>query len=70
MESCIREVIWNFWTEESLINATQFGFTPLSLSAIQLLKFMKDLTSAVNSKNYTDVAYLDFSIAFNSVPHN
>ena len=70
MESCIREVIWNFWTERSLINASQFGFTPLSSSTIQLLKFMEDLTSAVDSKNWTDVVYLDFSKAFNSVPHN
>ena len=69
MESCIRDCIWDFWAERSLINPSQFGFTPTSSTSHQLLHFLDDLTTAVDDHLWADVVYLDFSKAFNSVPH-
>ena len=69
MESCIREVMWSFWNERDLINPSQFGFTPNSSCTHQLLHYLEDVTTFVDRGLSVDVAYLDFSKAFNSVPH-
>ncbi|NQY00907.1 MAG: hypothetical protein HRT70_07220 [Flavobacteriaceae bacterium] len=69
MESCVRELIWQFWSTKNLISPTQFGFTPRSSCASQLLKFLDDITTSVDNGDCVDVIYLDFSKAFNSVPH-
>ena len=69
MESCLKEVIWTFWSEQNLINCSRFGFVPQSSCASQLLEYLEDVTSAINENQLVDVAYLDFSKAFNTVPH-
>ena len=69
MESCLKEVIWTFWSERNLINCSQFGFVPQSSCTSQLLEYLEDVTSAINENQLVDVAYLYFSKAFNTVPH-
>lgn len=69
MESCIREVMWIFWSERNLINSSQFGFIPNSSCTYQLLQYMDIITHSVDRGLLFDAAYLDFSKAFNSVPH-
>ena len=51
----------------SSISHYQFGFCKNKSSLQQLLLYFDDLCS---SKRQTDCIYLDFSKAFNSVPHN
>ena len=69
MESCIQEILWQFWSERSLMNPSQFGFTPNSSYTYQLLQYMDEITNSVDHGSWIDAAYLDFSKAFNSVPH-
>ena len=68
MEACVKEAIWKFWTDRSLINSAQFGFVQNSSCTVQLLKFMEDLPFARDHKNI-NVVYIDFSTAFTAVPH-
>ena len=70
MESCIREMLWQFWFERSLMNPSLFGFTPNSSCTYQLLQYMDEITNSVDHGSWIDAAYLDFSKAFNSVPHD
>ena len=44
--------------EQTLINASQFDFAPISSTTIKLIKFIEDLTTAATNKNWTDVVYL------------
>ena len=69
MESCVREVVWKFWSDGSLINFSQFGFIPNSSCVDQLQSFLEDITLYTDEGNWADSIYLDFSKAFNSVPH-
>ena len=69
MESCVWEVVWKFWFDCSLINSSQFGFIPNSSCVNQLLSFLEDNTLYTDEGNWADSIYLDFSKAFNSVPH-
>ena len=69
MESCLASAIWKFWTANSLIRPSQFGFVPNGSCPSQLLEFLEDVTSFVDRGNWADVIYLDFSKAFNTVPH-
>ena len=55
--------VWN------IIDCSQFGFVPQSSCTSQLLEYLEDVTSAMNENQLLDVAYLDFSKAFNAVRH-
>ena len=69
MESCVQEVVWNLWSDRSLINSSQFGFIPNLSCVDQLLSFLKEITLYTHEGNWADSIYLDFSKAFNSVSH-
>ena len=69
MESCVRKLVWEFWSERSLITSSQFGFRQASSSSLLLLQFLDDLTLALDNCFVVDAIYLDFSKVFNSVPH-
>jgi len=56
-------------TLHSLINESQHGFLPRKSCLINLLKFLKYVTDAVDSGKPVDVIYLDFQKAFDKVPH-
>ena len=47
----------------------QFGFLPGRSSQLQLLRVLDDFTKTIDSRRETDVIYLDFKKAFDSVPH-
>ena len=53
---------------EILVNE-QFGFLPGRSSQLQLLRVLDDFTKTIDSRRETDVIYLDFEKAFDSVPH-
>ena len=69
MESCVRAVIWSFWSEKNLIKASQFSFVRNTSCMEQLLLYMEDICSLIDEGSYVDAAYIDFSKAFNTVPH-
>lgn len=69
MESCLRTAMLQFWNDRGLLHSSQFGFLPNSSSTLQLLHFLEDVTSFVDAGHFVDTIYLDFSKAFNSVPH-
>ena len=69
MESYLKEVIWKFWEDPSLIRPTHFVFVSISSDENQLLKYLADITSALNENKWVDVVYLDFSQASNTIPH-
>ena len=53
---------------EILVNEL-FGFLPGRSSQTQLLRVLDDFTKIIDSRRETDVIYLDFKKAFDSVPH-
>ena len=52
------------------ISPKQFGFRRNHSTLQQLLLFLNDIFDTHNPKTSTDVVYLDFKKAFDSVPHN
>ena len=52
------------------ISHFQFGFTKNSSTLHQLLLFINHIYTSFEEKSQTDVIYLDFKKAFDSVPHN
>ena len=69
MESCLQRAMWKFWSERNLILLTQIWFSPSSSCVDQLLLFIKKVTTYIDDGFCVDAVYLDFSKAFNSVPH-
>ena len=54
---------------KGLLNANQHGFVPKRSCTSQLLMVLEDWTRAIQRNSYSDVIYLDFSKAFDTVPH-
>ena len=52
------------------LSSIQFGFLKNRSTVKQLLIFLNSVHQSLNNKAQTDVIYLDFSKAFDSVPHN
>jgi hypothetical protein len=69
MESCIRDEIVDHLVTNSLIKNTQHGFMRNKSCTTNLLQFLERLTLEQDSGNPVDVVYLDFSKAFDKVPH-
>ena len=67
IESIIREQIWGFLTESEVLNPCQHGFVKPCFT--NLLKSHNTWTSALDMGFGVDVIYLDYSKAFDSVPH-
>ena len=59
----------NFWCEASLFNPNQFAYMKGRSTVTQLLSCFNDWATSRNERNPTDVIILDFSKAFDSVPH-
>jgi len=53
-----------------VISTNQFGFRRYHSTVQQLLLFLNKVTSYVDSNTRCNTIYLDFSKAFDSVPHN
>ena len=69
LESLVRDGILQHMSESGLLHPAQHGFLPRRSCATQLIEVLEDWTRALDAREPVDVAYLDFSKAFDSVPH-
>ena len=69
IESIIREQLWSFLTNHEALNPCQHGFVKHKSCFTNLLECLNTWTGALDSGRDVDVIYLDYSKAFDSVPH-
>ena len=70
LETIIKNQLMHFLNSNGLLPPNQHGFRPKHSCATQLLNAVEDWTIALESGCSIDVLYLDFSKAFDRVPHN
>ena len=69
MESIIKDCILNHLNQFSLIRDRQHGFIKNRSCLTNLLQFMEEVTSTLDSRKSVDIIYLDFVKAFDKVPY-
>ena len=69
LESIIARNIREHLDKHKLINESQHGFTKGKSCLTNLLSFYKRVYEAADDDNSYDIVYLDFSKAFDKVPH-
>ena len=69
MESCIKDEIVKHFNFHDVIRSSQHGFQRGRSTLTNLLEHLETLTKNVDSGNAVDVLYLDFSKAFDRLPH-
>ena len=69
LESLLVDEIRAHLTKYKLILETQHGFMPKKSCLSNLLLYLEDVTNLVDQGLPVDIIYLDFSKAFDSVPH-
>lgn len=69
MERIIQDKVVIHLEQNDIISCHQHGFQKKSSCITQLLECLNDWTDSYDRKQATDVIYLDFSKAFDSVPH-
>ena len=68
-EKIVRKSIVNFWTDHQVFIGEQFGFMKKRSCLSQLLDTFHSWAKARNDSHKADVILLDFTKAFDSVPH-
>ena len=69
MEAAARETILTHLKRNILLSTKQFGFLGGRSPILQLLTFLDKCVDAISRGNVTDIVYLDFQKAFDTVPH-
>ena len=69
LESFVRDAIVKHMNDHNLYANCQHGFRKKRSCATQLLEVMEILTDHIDQREPTDMVYLDFRKAFDSVPH-
>ena len=69
LEKLICGEIVDHMTKNNLFSSEQHGFISGKSCTTQLLKFLEDLTQALDNGKDVDVIFLDFCKAFDKVPH-
>jgi len=69
IESIIRECLWDFLDQCKALNPNQHGFVKHRSCFTNLLECHSKWSAALDSGFGVDVIYLDYSKAFDSVPH-
>ncbi len=70
MESIIKDQMLDYLMVNKLISSQQHGFLTNHSTCSQLIECTNDWTLALDMHNSVDVAYIDFSKAFDSVCHS
>ena len=69
LESIIRDAITRHLDRHKLIQDSQHGFRRGSSCTTNILEFLDMVTDTINQKGNVDVIFLDFTKAFDKVPH-
>ena len=69
MESILRDSIYNYLDRQDLIRSSQHGFVRGKSCLTNLIEFFEEVTRNVDEGKAVDVVYMDFSKAFDKVPH-
>jgi hypothetical protein len=69
MESVIKYQMVQFLVEKGILNKRQHAFIKNHSTASNLLDCLRDWTVGLNSHSQTDLVYIDFSKAFDSIVH-
>ena len=69
MGAAVRETILTHLKRNSILSTRQFGFLGGRSTILQLLTLLDKCVDAISRGNVTDVVYLDFQKAFDTVPH-
>ena len=70
LESLLRDAIMNHLAEHDLIRCSQHGFMPRRSCLTNLLEYLEEVTKLIDAGHRVDIMYLDFSRAFDKVPHH
>ena len=68
MEHVIFHHIMSFFTSLNTLNPLQHGFRPNHSCQTQLVDFIDEIQRSMNSQQQTDLLFIDFSKAFDTVP--
>ncbi|CAB4043273.1 Hypothetical predicted protein, partial [Paramuricea clavata] len=68
-EKIVRDRSVKFWLSRKVFNENQFGYLKNKSTLSQLLLCYNDWAKTRNDTKATDVVFMDFSKAFDSVPH-
>ena len=68
-EHIITSKLASFLEQNNLFNNDQFGFRKNRSCELQLLRVIQDLSLILDNKEEADLVFLDFSKAFDKVPH-
>ena len=68
-EKIVESRVMNFWRNINIFNPNQFAYMERRSTLSELLSCYEDWAKSRNNRKPTDIAFLDFSKAFDSVPH-
>ena len=69
-ETLVRDRLVKHLEENSLIRESQHGFRKGRSCLTNLLTFLDKVTGCIDSGNSVDVVFLDFTKAFDKIPHS
>ena len=69
METLIKDHMMDFLLRYNLLRVSQHGFLPKKSCLSNLLEFLEVITKVMDDGDPVDILYLDFSKAFDKVPH-
>ena len=69
MEKFIKQAIQDYLLENNLLSTKQHGFISGRSTVTQLLRYLDECIEQISDGSVVDAIYLDFSKAFDTVPH-
>ena len=69
LESLVRKVVMDHRTDSDILASQQYGFVAGRSTTLQLLHYLDKITEIIAAGGVVDSIYLDFSKAFDTVPH-
>ena len=70
LKKVINKQVLTYLTTNNILPHSQFGFRPKNRTSHLLLQFINTIEKAIAQKKKIIVSYLDFSKAFDSIPHS